>query len=829
MKKALISAILFFAASLTSMGQTFGPSDPSPEVDCGDYKWPEVTTPCPEVQIKQKHDHTPKLEYLNEGWDTAVTCNQRQIVLSCTPYIPAQFFNGQYTVDTIPYDPPDTTFWMNGLGTKQDITSDDRFAPSATTFDFPFYFFGFKKSQFRIGDNGIVTFTEDYDDDKASPDNGCPWSFEYGLPWNNKSKTPSYGGDCFNRMHDAIYGVFEDTYTGYEGAYLSGNQGIYYGVVDEAPCRKIIATWNKIPVYSDASIRESYQIVCYEGSNIVEVHVKERNGGSKGSSTNSGRGIIGIQNATGTTQEKGEEGSTTEYVVTGSPAAYYPSGKNNYSGSEKKKAYRFTPQGSTSVTYEWFRLFPNGDTLRLGTDITNPNGYMTNMIKSSDCPTLTKAVITPTETSTYVFHMRFRNANLEFYDLYDTIVVGVDTANNTYLHPDKQDTTVSMMDMCDGSPVQFRYTIPAVQIPTNIVYDVWRVSHGESIPLPSDCLQLGIMNTFDKTKTQPITLDPSKATAGVMANKIDSVYVKVSADYASGCTNHDILLIRIFPNFDTTEVVKLCEGSQYIWSANGQTYTSTTKADAHLKSSPGCDSIVHLDLTVFSQSITVDYIEDCKPVTWINGVTYETSNTATAATDTIRLTNQWGCDSLVRLDLTIYPLEARIQSSRTSFNFDHMNVELSDISTNGSTRIWRFPDGSTSTLSTTWFIMSPNLDSADIWLTVRSQFGCVDSAHIVLPLRKETFWVPNIFNPEADDGNTTFHTVSYKTLSEEMFIYNRYGTLVFHCEGIDCPWDGRDMNGNKCPQGTYVYYIRYSNEFEPLRYYTAKGTITLIR
>ena len=42
-------------------------------------------------------------------------------------------------------------------------------------------------------------------------------------------------------------------------------------------------------------------------------------------------------------------------------------------------------------------------------------------------------------------------------------------------------------------------------------------------------------------------------------------------------------------------------------------------------------------------------------------------------------------------------------------------------------------------------------------------------------------------------------------------------------------WDGKDLNGNACPQGTYVYIIRYVSTFEPDREHLLKGTVTLIR
>ena len=56
-----------------------------------------------------------------------------------------------------------------------------------------------------------------------------------------------------------------------------------------------------------------------------------------------------------------------------------------------------------------------------------------------------------------------------------------------------------------------------------------------------------------------------------------------------------------------------------------------------------------LELTVNDSNTGTDVITACDSYTWIDGNTYTTSNNIAAYT----LTNQYGCDSLVTLDLTI--------------------------------------------------------------------------------------------------------------------------------------------------------------------------------
>jgi len=791
-------------------------------MECGEYQWPEVQAPCPEVQIKQKHDHTPQPQYLHEGWDTVVDCNNRQLTLSCMPYIPVQYFRGYYAVDQIPYDPADTSFHA---GTWLPITSDDVFCGSVTTLNFPFFFFGIQKTGFVVGSNGLVTF------DNTAAGQSCPWSMSSSdvIPWSRTS----------DHLNDAIFGIYEDTHpiTSYTNNASPLYQGIWYGVQDEWPCRKIVASWNDVPQYpasSNTNNRCTYQIVCYEGSNIIEVHIKQRSLSSTG--WNGLRGIVGILNDDGSTQTAGSSTSSTRYVINGSPAAFFPTGMNQTTSAVDHVAYRFTPQGFTAKADEWFRILDNGDTVQLrninidASAADDTNGYYYPMEHMPNCPTLTRAIVSPTCVSRYVYHLKFRDANQTWYNLYDTIVIGVDTANDLTLRAVDSLATQKVLNVCAGSPASLTLEYPKMQVADSIIYSVFRRSKGQDYPLDiNNSLNIGPVTTGMTSNSQAITLNASLPTTGVVANKIDSVYVQVSINFTSGCQNYDTMLISVYPNFDTTTAVGICQGETYVWSANNRTYTTSTQATEHLQSTPGCDSTVHLDLTVYDKSYTIDHIYDCQPYTWINGITYDTTNSATAASDTILLPNQWGCDSVVQLEFTMLPVVAHIQSDRDFFDFDHLDAVLTDISENNDSRTWMMPGGVTMSGPTAYYTIPAEYDSADIWLVAQSPYGCVDSTHIVIPMRKETFWLPNVFIPGSTTGNNLFGSTSTRTTKEEMYIYNRTGMLVFHCDTPDCAWDGKDMNGNPCPQGTYMYFIRYSNEFLPKITHVLHGSVTLLR
>ena len=877
-KSLILLAVLLVALSGTASAQP-NPyptkwagnqtSHPSDSVDCGEYKWPEVSVPCLDVQIKQKHDHTSKYRHeevpwstvpSEQGWDTAIECTTRDnggIILSCAPYIPAKYFDGYYAVDTIPYNPPDSTFYLSYNPTtdannpnkkKLAITNDDDWAPSYVNFSFPFYFFGVQKNKFLLGDNGIVTF--------ATPSNysggqECPYQTTTPLPWPN-SVPSSPAAPSPDLMRDAIYGVYEDTFTGSGGAYMSGLQGIYYGVVGEEPCRKIIASWYQIPIYNNSNIRETYQIACYEGSNIVEVHIKELHCGS---STNGGNGLIGIQNATGTAQVKGPIGSTTYQVYNGAPAAFWPTqwgstpqgnnvSLNVFNFPITYKAYRFTPQGQTPKNYHWYRLFDNDSLVELRNVVEHPdaqddtNGYYYPMGHMPSCPTLSLANVNPTTVSRYVFHLYIQDANNNEYDKYDTIVIGQDTSADMNLHVQGDASGSKSLNVCAGSGVNLVLEYPAYKVSDTTIYSVYRMSKGQRYDLDvTQCLDMGTENSSMFTYVQPLSLRSTLPTDGMARNKIDSIYIQVSINFTSGCFNYDTFLVCVYPNFDTVLNKGICQGESFYWDANGKTYTTPTHADAHLQSVPGCDSTVHLNLTVDSVAYVILPVSDCRPYTWDtliggNGRTYYESNNATAAIDTVQDTNRWGCDSITQLSFTYLPVTAHIIADREYFDFDHLDAVLTDVSENNHARVWQLPGGAIMTGTQAFYTIPAEYDEADITLVASATYddhSCYDTANIVIPMRKENFWLPNAFTPGSTAGNNTFGSISLRTRTEEMYIYNRQGALVFHCDTPDCQWDGRDLNGNPCPQGTYMYFIRYTNEFLPKVTHVLRGSVTLIR
>jgi PKD repeat protein len=115
----------------------------------------------------------------------------------------------------------------------------------------------------------------------------------------------------------------------------------------------------------------------------------------------------------------------------------------------------------------------------------------------------------------------------------------------------------------------------------------------------------------------------------------------------AGCDSVVTLNLTIGSSNSSTAVLTACDSYSWI---DGNTYTSTNNAATHtLTNVFGCDSVVTLNLTITNSSASTDVISACNAHVWLDGTTYTASNNAA----THILTNAAGCDSVVTLNLTI--------------------------------------------------------------------------------------------------------------------------------------------------------------------------------
>lgn len=117
---------------------------------------------------------------------------------------------------------------------------------------------------------------------------------------------------------------------------------------------------------------------------------------------------------------------------------------------------------------------------------------------------------------------------------------------------------------------------------------------------------------------------------------------------SAGCDSIISLNLTINSPSSSTVVVNACD--DYVWTQNSIAYTSSGTYSDTVTNAAGCDSIVELVLTINTSSLTTEAVSACSSFVWpFNNQTYTSSG---VYSDT--LPNSAGCDSIVQLTLTIF-------------------------------------------------------------------------------------------------------------------------------------------------------------------------------
>jgi len=186
---------------------------------------------------------------------------------------------------------------------------------------FTFCYYGNMYDQLVVNDNGFITF----DLTTANIHDGN----SYTIP-----ATPIPYLPTPQEQTNAIYACWMDTFT---PAATSPELAIQFRLVnqDQPGNRIFIIDWKDVPMYGNTSEILSASLYLYETSNVIETNIYEV--GS--SSTNNGRGLVGIQNKSG----------TRGFSAPGRDTGTWPA---SFNGTEK---WRFFPNGDTlDYSFQWY-------------------------------------------------------------------------------------------------------------------------------------------------------------------------------------------------------------------------------------------------------------------------------------------------------------------------------------------------------------------------------------------------------------------------------------------------------------------------------------------
>jgi gliding motility-associated-like protein len=175
-----------------------------------------------------------------------------------------------------------------------------------------------------------------------------------------------------------------------------------------------------------------------------------------------------------------------------------------------------------------------------------------------------------------------------------------------------------------------------------------------------------------------------------------------------------------------------------------------------------------------------------------------------------------GCDSVVTLQMTIYPIPnapVLISNSPLDCPGDLLNLTAEPV-VNG-TFTWSGPNNFSSNLQNNSFNVFP--ENMGNYSAIVSVNGCVSqSASIPVTITNifnfEDFLFPNVITPDNDGINDKLDIQSYfyTCFEFELFIYNRWGNLVFSHKFNESPFEGKTADGTELNDGIYFYNLIYN-------------------
>ena len=213
----------------------------------------------------------------------------------------------------------------------------------------------------------------------------------------------------------------------------------------------------------------------------------------------------------------------------------------------------------------------------------------------------------------------------------------------------------------------------------------------------------------------------------------------------------------------------------YTW-IDGITYYSSTNTPTYtLTNIYGCDSIVTLNLSIFNSNINTDYQTTCGPYTWIDGIEYNNSN------NTATYSPYPGCE--FNLDLVVYSpsYSTDIQYACNSFTWIDGNTYTSSTNTPTYTFVNGAANGCDSTVTLDLHINPTTQYTTDTQYACESTgYTWVNGITYYNSISGPTYYYQNIY---GCDSIVTLDLTIYPIYSNEEHIFVCYGDSYTFLDG----------------------------------------------
>jgi gliding motility-associated-like protein len=189
---------------------------------------------------------------------------------------------------------------------------------------------------------------------------------------------------------------------------------------------------------------------------------------------------------------------------------------------------------------------------------------------------------------------------------------------------------------------------------------------------------------------------------------------------------------------------------------------------------------------------------------------------------TVTGTDSNGCTDTASVYIQLYPQPSVIVSS----DVYAIQGDIIQINASGSS-------SGTFEWSPAEFLSCVNCPSPNTSVTQNTTFtvlftdqnGCTASDSVSVYF-DPIVYIPNTFTPNGDESNQGFQVVASNVIDLKLYIFNRWGELIFEMSDLSDYWDG-SYKGFKCQDGTYTWKVTFFDLEN--KYYERTGHVNLLR
>ncbi len=192
------------------------------------------------------------------------------------------------------------------------------------------------------------------------------------------------------------------------------------------------------------------------------------------------------------------------------------------------------------------------------------------------------------------------------------------------------------------------------------------------------------------------------------------------------------------------------------------------------------------------------------PTTGVSSPTAFTTFIQPTATTiyTVTASHSGLCPGTATIQIVVHPLPYVYAGADTTINIDESyvlhgtgNVPVGFLSPNSNPLICNY----CATVE-----VNPK-ETTCYTLKGESEFGCVAYDEVCINVTKDwNVYIPNAFSPNDDSDNDVFIPVGYGLSDIKLYIFDRWGELIFTSNNRIIGWDGT-LKDSKCKQDVYVY------------------------